>query len=421
MKTYELSAFGHITSAKILVSNKLLLAELPDIESVKKLATWTQDMAELFVLEPSYFAVKPNGSKQDRSAAMMKLAYSGAENQWTDEQIMTVLLNADDRWGKYRGRRNRYALLLDMINRARQKHGYRPVTDIDFSALLKTGASKNDDTKLVYGWMDFLGADFHIDWMLEGLLAVGGFGFVTGYPGVGKTTFAIQLGAHIATGAEGFLKWDAQGGAKKVLFLSLEMGPNPLALFWHTVNLSYLEHQEILQRNFNIFPLGNPIGLDTKEGQAFLSNLLDEYMPDLIIIDSLQAVTNADLSDSVAAKAIMAYFSQIRTKYRTAVLIVHHNRKKNADQQQAGVEISDTYGSVFLTANVDFVLTLHELSKNIIVVTHAKNRLGPKHDPFEIVRDTDAPLTFSLDFEHIQENFQPYDFFKENHENPLSI
>ena len=103
MKTYSLSAFGHITSAKELVSTKILDEALPSIEEVKTLAKWTPEMLDLFNMDKSMaMAVDDQGTKLfDRSSGMARMAYYGAEQGWTDGQIMAALIDIDNRWGKY--------------------------------------------------------------------------------------------------------------------------------------------------------------------------------------------------------------------------------------------------------------------------------------------------------------------------------
>lgn len=408
MKTYSLDDFGHITSAKNLVSTAILSGEIPSIDDVKMLATWTEEMRDVFDRDKAWFDNQPEDeARTDRSASLSRLAYLGAENGWSDEQILSALLDADNRWEKYSGRKTQEKLLLDLINRARQKYGYNPVTDIDFASLLagKGSASSDDEEppKLVYDFGEFLDADFKIEWMLDGLLSVGGFGLITGYPGVGKTQLALQMAFSLAAQREQFLKWRNVGSAKKVLFLSLEMGPSPLHLFMSTIAPEYDDVREQLARNVNIVPLGTNVGFDTKEGQALMTKLLDEYMPDLLVVDSLQAAVSKELTDETAVKTFMAYVKQLRKRYNMAVLMVHHNRKKAAEQQAAGIEISDVYGSQFLAAEVEFVLTLNSVSPTIVNLTHAKNRLGVQLDPFEISRN--EHLTFTLDFEHIRDHY----------------
>ena len=80
MKTYSLSAFGHITSAKELVSTKILEEPLPTIDEVRTLATWTPDMLTLFnTTREQAIGTDDDGTKHfDRSSGMARMAYYGA-------------------------------------------------------------------------------------------------------------------------------------------------------------------------------------------------------------------------------------------------------------------------------------------------------------------------------------------------------
>ena len=408
MKTYSLSAFGHITSAKELVSTKILDEPLPSIEEVKTLANWTPDMHELFnKTRNEAIATDDDGTKHfDRSSGMARMAYYGAEQGWTDAQIMAVLIDIDNRWGKYTSRRDRETrYLIPLVNRARQKHGYSgSLTDLAMSALLtqQKPVDGGEATKMVWGFDDFVNAEFHIDWLLKDLFAVGGFGLLVAHPGVGKTTLAIQMGAQLALGQPKFLNWENTGGAKKVLFLSLEMGKPPLNHFLSLIANSY-QDRKMLNRNFLVAPFGQPITLDTPEGQQFLGNLMDEYMPDVLIVDSLQKISSKELTDEQAVKSLIHYLSTVRSKYNTSLLVIHHNRKKPNEAQKKSIELSDVYGSTYIATDADFVMNLHSTTKDMVAVTMVKNRLGPTPEPFEIHRDEN--LTFSTDFDSLQERF----------------
>jgi archaellum biogenesis ATPase FlaH len=365
-------------------------------------------MSELFnTTREQAIMTDDDGSKLfDRSTAMARMAYYGAEQGWTDPQIMAVLVDVDNRWGKYVTRRDREArYLIPLIDRARQKHGYSgSLTDLAMSALLtqQKPADGAEATKMVWGFDDFVNEEFHISWMLEDLFAVGGFGLLVAHPGVGKTTLAIQMGAQLALGQEKFLKWNNIGGAKKVLLLSLEMGKPPLNHFLGMISNSYPD-KKTLNRNFLVAPFGQPIPLDTEQGQQFLSNLMDEYMPDVLIIDSLQKISSKELTDEQAVKNLIHYLSTVRNKYNTSLLVIHHNRKKPNDAQKKSVELSDVYGSTYIATDADFVINLHATTQENVAVTMIKNRLGPTIEPFEIHRD--EYLTFGMDFDKLQQQF----------------
>jgi hypothetical protein len=409
MKTYSLSDFDAVPSAKEIVTDKIDLGNLPAVEDVRNLARWTTDAVELFAQPSEYFEQQADGTKQDRSAALMRLAYSGAELGWTDNQIAAVLYDADDRWGKYVNRRDRDKRLIDFVNRARAKHGYSGPVDIDLSKFMKKATEVSPEQAaqpLVYGFNDFIESDFPIDWMLHGLFATGGLGLITAHPGVGKTQFALAMGAHLALGRDNFLKWSNVSGHKKVLFLSLEMSKAPLNLFLRTIAQGY-DDLHTLNKNFLVAPFGTPLPLDTPQGQAFLNNLLDEFMPDVVIIDSFQAVISKEMTDELSVKAFFHYLQTVREKYRCGMAVIHHNRKTpNEKGATKAPELSDVYGSTFIAAEVDFVLSLRKPDKendSLLSVDMLKNRLGPVLQPFDMYRDVN--LGFGIEFEDLAKRF----------------
>jgi len=400
---YGIEDFAHIPSARKIVSTDLVIGDLPSLDDVKVLARWTPELLEKFNRDASYFAGPP---KRDRSAAMSELAHLGAELGWSDENIAVVLYNADDRWGKYKHRRDRERRVTDFINRARQKHGYNSLQNVDLTKLINSAnqtAPVMGESKLVYGYQDFVDAEFKIEWVLEGLLAQGGFGLITGYPGTGKTQFSIALGAHMALGEKKFLTWDNVAGNKKVLFLSLEMSAAPLNLFMGTIGKGYAD-KNTLNRNFLVAPFGTPINLDAPEGQIFFDQIMNDHMPDILVIDSLQKISSKELTDEQAVKNLIHYLATVRAKYSCAMVMIHHNRKKANDGQKKGVELSDVYGSTYITTDVDFVLSLKVVEGNLLQVDTLKNRLGPTFDAFSITRNPDD-LSFTTDLGNIFNQF----------------
>lgn len=401
--TYSLDDFSAIPSARQVITGKLDLDNLPSIEDVRALANWTPEVLELFDYEYN----PKDAAGFDRSSALSRLAYSGAELGWADEQIMAALDDADRRWGKYAGRRDRQHRLSDFVNRARAKIGYNPISEFTAFGLLKgatpTEAPVEPVRQDVWSYDEFLEQEFHIDWYLEGLLAANGIGLITGFPGTGKTQFALQLAHHMALGMPGFLKWRNTDGPKKVMFMSLEMGPNPLHLFLSTISGEYPDKLHELGRNFKILPLGSAVHLDTKDGIAFLQVLIEEHQPDIIIIDSLQKLISKEMTDELAVKSLMEVLSLMRKKYSCAMCIIHHNRKKSTDAQDKIIEQSDVYGSVFIVSEVDFVLSLRKLNSQMLSVDMLKNRLGPETETFEVVRN--EHLTFTLEYEQMMNNF----------------
>lgn len=399
--TYNIRDFDAVPSAKAIVSGRIDLTTLPGIEEVKTLARWRPDVLELFAQDHATQAF-------DRSSALSRLAYSGAELGWTDEQIAAVIYDADTRWGKYVARKDstRDNIIMNMINRAREKHGYVQMGDIDVSRFKRAepeepGAAADP---LIWGFQDFVSSKMHIDWILDGLLPMGAIGLMTGYPGTGKTQLCLQMAASLALGEDRFLKWKNVGGMKKVMFLSLEMGRPSMHYFTSTIAEHYSD-RETLNRNFLMAPFGEALPLDTEPGQAFLNNLLDEYQPDVLFIDSLQMIVSKEMTDELAVKAMFSYLKGVRKRFRCAMVIVHHNRKRaNESQKRSEPDISDVYGSTFIAAEVDFILSLRKTeTADLLELDSLKIRLGRSLDSFEIFRDKN--LHFDDEFANLQDRF----------------
>lgn len=397
MRTVSLTEFAALPSQKEGIAKDIELDALPEIEAVVAEADWTDDMLDLFE--------KPKEEVEDRSSALQRFAYSAAEVGWTDEQIMAALYALDDRWQKYTARRKatRDNIILNLVNRAREKVGYTSV-DIEVSKFLRdpevptVDATEPAKTQLVWGADEFVKADFPINWMLDGLLPEEGIGFISGFPGSGKTQFALQLASYLALGYEKFVKWPITNGERKVLFLSLEMGPAPFHHFMETIGRTYAEHRKSWNKNLRVAPIGEPIPLDTKAGQKFLDNLLEAEQPDVLIIDSLQTAMSKEMTDETASKALMQYVMRTRTKYGCAVIIIHHNRKKSAEAKRKDMtELSDMYGSIMFSANADFVLGIDKQTDGGLVSVHSlKIRLGPTPPPIDLLRDEN--LHFDVEF-----------------------
>src|SRR5690606_6525778 len=148
-----------------------------------------------------------SNSSHGRSGSLMRLGYYGAEQGFTDEQIFAVLDDADTRWEKYTGRspEQRRRFLVDIIARARAKHGYNSSENPLAGLIAQASQVEVQEQKLIYNFKEFINLEIHIDWLLEGMLSQTGFGIITGQPGIGKTQLGLQLAHHLALGEEDFI------------------------------------------------------------------------------------------------------------------------------------------------------------------------------------------------------------------------
>lgn len=169
-----------------------------------------------------------------------------------------------------------------------------------------------------------------LDWLIPTYVPRKTSTIITGLPGVGKTIFATDMAYAIATGSE-FLNEKCQQG--KVLLINSDQ---PLA-----VTKTYLRDRgfDEGEDNIRIVGPGEATAAWTIKELLLLEEWMDEYQPDVVIIDSIRrAVTHPlgieEKSDTVGVW--MAEVERIVCK-RAALVWIHH---ENKDEQKSGVERS---------------------------------------------------------------------------------
>ncbi len=342
---YTLSSFQAIPRAIQLVDSAVDTENLPQIERIIAKYPWDESHFSLFM---------GTVDEGNRSHALMRIGYFCAEKGMSDAEMYAILDNADQRWKKFVGRNDRKKRLLDIVNRARLKH---PVGDNELTFRGLLGATTiTEGSELVYTLNEFLTSNVEVEWAIEGLLEVGGFGLVAAMPGVGKTQWSMQLAMHSALGIP-FVGWNIPR-KMKVLFLSLEMSHVSLKYIMNTIAKGYTEEElKVIEENLLIAPIGEAINLDRPEGLKFIESLIETYRPDGIVIDSMGKLTNRELGNESVTRALNNAYIRLRKKYGCWLWLIHHNRKENGDNKKP-TSLADIYGSQYITAEMTSCVVL---------------------------------------------------------------
>lgn len=379
------AVFEVLTNAERQILSRITINEVPRIEEVLAFGNWTPEMYSWFSMTKDEASER---SAYKRSGSLQALAYFGAEQGFTDEQIYSILDDADRRWDKYvnRAASGRDKIFRDTIARAREKFGYLTGDSITLAGIVDK--AQQTEPKFIFNLAEFMELDLHIDWLLEGLIPVAGLGMIIGQPNVGKSRLGIQLGMELAIGQEQIFHRGNPTGAKKVMFLSLEMGAQELNTFFVDFLPAYKDFLPNLKSNFFVAPLGEAVYMDQPQGQQFVSNVLQQYKPDLLLVDSLQAAFGSELTNEMAAKKFFRYITEIRKVHNCAVVFLHHERKKTSDRvgTYTPADLSDMYGNQMLAANIQFALSLSEQG-TYVKLDEVKNRLAKKQNDIPMISD----------------------------------
>lgn len=384
---YPASTFSHFEPFKDLIVAEVNDSDLPDPLQVVAKYSWRQDDIDLIHKDKD--AITESGI--DRSAALMRIGFTCAEMSLSDAEIFALLLFCDDKWGKFKHRADRKRRLADIINRARQKYPHG-IKDPTFAGLLGEHTDTEVKPLLVYGWRDLIEAEIKVDWVIKDVMPVGGLGMIASAPGIGKTQFTMQLAAGCVLKQNVIYLEPVR--AHRTLTIQLEMNAPSMKHFVLTMNNGYSEEeQEQLQSNMLMVPLGQSVSFMNPEGRKWIESVIQEFKPEGLYIDSLQKIYPGELSKD-EIRGFYSYLSYLRQEYGLYIFLIHHDRKAQENNKRPR-DLSDIYGSQFITAEPDCVFHLWRPApeSHDIELRNLKNRLA-RSFPIYIIR-RDENLKFS--------------------------
>lgn len=387
-ETFNIDTFQKLPQIKEQINDRISLGDLPDVTDVLMRYPWDKTHIEVFRREQSHFWNEATQDFGDRGNAMVRLAYFGAEIGMSDEALYAVLFDADERWGKFKGRNDRQTRLVEMINKVRLKYPHALITEYSIETELKA----------VYGFTDFLATSYEFKWIYEEMVPENGINFISARPGTGKSRFILNMMMCLALGRD-FLGWKLVGGPRKVLLMSLEMGPPVLKKFMQSMAKDEgLTEDELdtLNKNFLVVPAGEPLAVNSPEGEQFLRKVVGDHSPSVVFIDAMGSLAIDELSESVS-KSIMNKLKGFLNEWNITFYLVHHNKKTDAASINKPPTLNDFYGNTYAATDAASIFALWQNPQTSVeeVELHTiKHRIGLEPKP--IVLDSRSKFTFSL-------------------------
>jgi hypothetical protein len=339
---------------------------IPDVADVILKYAWPDEAIKVFRMTAE---TVPTGDGRGRNVALVHLGYYCAEMGMSDQEIFSILRNADDRWGKYKDRTDRNKRLTSIIERVRAKY---PAV-----------AFQDEDIIPVLGYQDLLDTEIEIEWVIPGLLQEQGYMLFTGPSGIGKTQVTLRLAMAMALGRNWLgLQIDKP---RKILVFSLEMGHPDLKYFLQMMNEGLNDEQRAtLQSNLILVPYGEPLYLDSDKGRQIFESIVKDVNPDGIFIDSVGSTSTGNVSSEETVKKLMDYNDHVRKKFGVFTWWIHHMRKAQAENKKPN-KLDDVYGNQYLYNRATSVYCLWPKGTKIEVIP-LKKRLAKLEDPWEIQR-----------------------------------
>lgn len=385
---HNIDTFQKLPAIKEQINDLLLTGEIPDIEDVIMRYPWDATHIQVFRRDKEHFWNEVKQDYEDRGNAMVRLAYFGAEIGMSDEALYAVLTDVDDRWGKFKDRHDKQTRLVEMISKVRLKYPHALITEYTIDTELKA----------VYGFMDFLATTYEFKWIYDEMVPENGINFISARPGVGKSRFILYMMLCLALGRD-FLGWKIVGGPRKVLLMSLEMGPPVLKKFMESLAKDCeLTDAEciLLNTNFLVVPAGEPLAINSPEGEQFFRKVVGDYNPSVVFIDAMGSLDIEELSESVSKK-IMNKLKGFLNEMDITFYMVHHNKKTDASSINKPPTLNDFYGNTYAATDAASIMALWDnpgTPPGQIELHSIKHRIGLEPKP--IILDSRSKFTFSI-------------------------
>lgn len=342
------------------------LGKLPDKDLILAKYKWTFDALDLL------FKEVPKGKRSD---ALARLTHECLELGLSNEETYVLLDDRDKVWGKFTGRTDREKRIQGLIANIRARKS--------FVAEVTQGAPE------VYRFYDFMQTNIKLKWAIEGLLPVAGSMVIFGPPEVGKSTFSLRMAIDLSLGREFFLAWKIVT-KQKVLFISLEMQHYEVKQFFEDMKLP-IEEQKALQEQFFIWPIGSAYPFDTPDQQLELLKYIKMHKIEAIIIDSLSLSMYGSVKNDDDIKRLNSFLNEdIRRDLKCSYIFIHHPRKDGIDAQQKDSELDDGFGSIYINANAQTVISIRQKKSSLrLKLKVLKTRLTMGQREFELERTPD--------------------------------
>ena len=209
----------------------------------------------------------------------------------------------------------------------------------DFHMLVKhSEQQQSKPEKTVFDFDEFMKLESSQEnWLIPSLLPVGEMLLLTALPKVGKTLLVNDIAYAILSGGE-IVGEQARKG--KVLYISSDETAGSLSRRFQSRGFDLLNDAK---NNMRVMTELQMSDLSTLEEQ------IEDFRPDLIVIDSLTSITNdLGISEKDAEFARQIYkLKDLLKKYNCASILIHHETKSN---EQKG--ILKVAGSARITAAV---------------------------------------------------------------------
>lgn len=172
-------------------------------------------------------------------------------------------------------------------------------------------------------------------WLVEGLLLDRGFNVIFGAEKSGKSRF---LGYLLSALLFGYPTGRPMGSPGRVLYLLGEETEDELvARLKHYASLFQIDYSTVPLSQMLFILEANGIAMEKPSVQKVLTNVLERYQIDTLIIDPLRRVHGASESSNDEMSKVFNTLIDWKKKLGVTIILVHHTGKVGPDQDMTRI------------------------------------------------------------------------------------
>jgi len=330
---------------------KIKIDSLPQIEDIVATYKWEVTDWKFFRKTSAQIKAPKDGRPGSRSQALVRLAFTCIEMGMKNEEVFSVILNADRRWKKYEKRPDQYDRLVGIIEYCRGDKEARAER-----------TEKEDLKSQLVGFRSFVLSDIRPEWVVPNLLLEKGMALLSGPPKRGKSLYSLRQAINLALGRR-FLIWDAPRKPQRSVFVSMEMNDVELKLFVDQIKggLSN-EELDILEENLILWPVGSSIRIANTPGQDKLAEIVEETGVNGLFLDSLGVGIGGKIRDVEVLLTTFDFLARLRRDTGVFVWFIHHSRKAQVGNKDTS-SLDDIYGDQYIAGQATSLIGLHRNEK----------------------------------------------------------
>jgi hypothetical protein len=229
----------------------------------------------------------------------------------------------------------------------------------------------------------------------DGLVMPGGLGVIAGAPGLGKTWGVLDLLLSAAAGKPWLGVETLPVKLCRAAYVGLELPPylvcerlSKVRDLRQSLDQSFLP--DLASAHVLSYAPRNLMNLSSQGGRDFLKKSVEGLHLDLVIIDPLSRVHNADENDAKEMGQVLAALDDIRGATGAALVLVHHTRKSPPGKRGAE-DLHSVRGSGRIISDAQTVLLMTR-RRGQLVLQIVKCNCGPAIDEIWLTANSSGCL-----------------------------